>query len=331
MYSFLSNIYPKKFKNMYYELLDYFDIKVRKEFILGTVMFFSIGLGLSIAFQFSTQFLGGLPPILSLLIFFLGFFILIQVLFYSIVSMVATNRAKYIESVLPDSLELISANLRAGMTIDRAMMAANRKEFGHLNILLTNVSREVSTGKEISEALMNMTRKVKSEKFARTIELIIMAIRSGGELSRLLGQVADNLVHQRIIEEKIKAGVTTYLIFIGAAVVFAAPFLYGLSSVFVKIIIGSFGNVNMPANSQAAMPFSISISPEMAIFLPPFVKFYAALSLATLGIMSSFLLGQIKAGKARFGLTYIPFIVGFSMGTYFIISSGAAYLFGSIM
>jgi pilus assembly protein TadC len=328
MYSFLANFYPKKTKAAFYKLLDYFDLQVRKEFVMGSLFFFTIGITLSFALQFSTSLLKTIPSMLSLFLVWIGSFVLIHLIIYSILSIIALNRGRFIEGILPDALELISANLRAGLTIDRALVASNRKEFGYLNYLLNIVGKEVSTGKSVTDALMDMTKKVNSEKFSRTMELITTAMKSGGELSKLLGQVAENLIHQKNIEDKIKAGVSTYLIFIGAAVSFAAPFLYGLSSVFVDIIISSFSSVEIPPNAQ--MPFSLSLSKDMAAFLPGYVRFYATMSLSTLAIMSSFLLGLIKRGKAKFGIVYIPFILGMSMLTYIGISFGAQYLFSSI-
>jgi pilus assembly protein TadC len=328
MYSFLSNLYPAKFREKFYIELGYFETRIRKEFILGTLLFFSIGISLSVSFQFSLELLSSLTPILAFAIMFFATLILLNVLVYSVLSIIAINRGRFIENVLPDALELISANLRAGMTIDRALIASNRKEFGYLNYLFNIVGKEVTTGKEIGDSLIGITKKVKSERFARSVELIVMAMKSGGEMSRLLSQVAENLVHQRNIEEKIKAGVTTYLIFIGVAVCFAAPFLYGLSSVFVKIMVSSFAGVEIPPNTN--IPFSIDMDPKLAAFLPGFVKQYAALSLGTLGIMSSFLLGMIRKGKAKFGISYIPAMLTFTLLIYYAVSFAANLLFSSI-
>lgn len=331
MYSFLSNLYPEKAREEFLSLLSYFEVQVRKEFILGSIFFFVLGSSLIISFQFSRKILFMLPPVLALIIISIASFIVLHLLVYSIISMIATNRGRFIEKILPDALQLIAANLRAGMTIDRALLASNRKEFGYLNYLFIIVGKEISTGTEVSEALLNMTKRVKSEKFAKSLELIVMAMRSGGELSRLLGQVAENLVHQQNIEDKIRAGVTTYLIFIGAAVSFAAPFLYALSTVFVNIIITSFGNVDIPAEAMRNMPFTIKMTPEQVIFLPDFVKMYSMICLMTLGVMSSFLLGLIKKGKVKFGITYIPIIVGSSMLIYFVVRGGALFIFGSVI
>jgi len=329
MYSFFSNFYPKFIKEYLFSQFDYFSLNVRREFIVGSIFFFSIGIALSIAFQFSKSFFETLHPFVALILMFGLSFGIIQFLVYTIISIIITNRGRFVEKILPDALQLISANLRAGMTIDRALVASNRVEFGYFNQQFTVVGKEISTGTEVSDALMNMTRRIKSRKFEKSVGLIVTGMRSGGELSRLLSEVAENLVQQKNVEEKIKNSVTTYLIFIGAAVGFAAPMLYGLSTVIVKVIVETFASVEVPPSAN--MPFSISISEESALFLPEFIKSYTTLSLVTLGLTASFLLGLIKKGKIKYGITYIPIIVIFSIIVYRLVAAGANMLFSSLL
>jgi len=329
MYEYLSHLYPENLRNKLFKHFDYFAIKVRREFIVGAILFFTIGISLSIGFQFSKNIFENTNPILALIFTFTIVIVSIQTMIYTIISMIATNRGRFVEAILPDALQLIAANLRAGMTIDRALIASNRAEFGYFNEQFIIVGKEISTGTEISEALINMTKRVKSVKFSKSISLIVTGMSSGGELSRLLGEVAENLVHEKTIEEKVRTNVTTYLIFIGTAAGFAAPLLYGLSTVIVKIIVNVFASVDVPANTN--MPFSISMSDEVAAFMPDFVKTYATTSLLTLGIMASFLLGLIKKGEAKYGMSYIPLMVGMSMIIFWAVSTGAMALFSVIM
>ncbi|MFT4303005.1 MAG: type II secretion system F family protein [Candidatus Woesearchaeota archaeon] len=330
MYEYFSFLYPKGTRKKLMQNLEYLAPRARKEFILGAILFFSLGISLSISFHYAKQVLPDLNPILALLTLVIITFIGIQVIIYSILGMIATNRGTFIELILPDALQLISANLRAGMTIDRALIQANRPEFGYFNKEFTIVGKEISTGTEIKDALINMTKRVKSQKFSKAISLIVMGMKSGGELSHLLSEVAQNLVQQRNVEEKIKSNVTSYLIFIGAAVGFAAPMLYGLSTVIVKVIVNTFSSITAPP-ATVNMPLMVTMNPEVAEFLPDFIYGYARISLAILAIISSTLLGVIKKGSAKYGLNYIPMLVGFGFLFFWLVSKGAATLFDSIL
>src|SRR3990167_8745149 len=102
-------------------------------------------------------------------------------------------RIKKIEDVFPDFLQLMASNLRAGMTIDRAMLLSARPEFAPLDSEILNVGKDITTGKSVESALLGMSKRIKSEKIDKTIFLIISGIRAGGNLAILLEQTASGL------------------------------------------------------------------------------------------------------------------------------------------
>ena len=329
MYEYFSQLYPKRVKDAFFSQLSYFNLRLRKEFVLGAMLFFSVMVTLSFALQFSRQIFPRMPVSLALLVVFLLSLFLIHMFIFSIISMIATSRGKFIDLILPDALQLIAANLRAGMTIDRALMAATRPEFGAFNDQFIIVGKEISTGTRIADALRNMTKRVKSDKFDRSVKLIVTGMESGGELSRLLSEVAENLVHQKTIEDKVRASVSTYLIFIGSAAGFAAPILYGLSTAIVTVIVDTFSSVDIPPGAN--VPFTIQMSEDTAALLPDFVMLYTRVSMLTLSIMACFVLGLINKGDIKFGLKYIPLLVGCGMSVYFGVSFAANALFNAIL
>ena len=56
-------------------------------------------------------------------------FIISFLTFHFILSVIAENRAKTVEEVLPDVLKLVAINLKSGMTVDRALLLSARPEF----------------------------------------------------------------------------------------------------------------------------------------------------------------------------------------------------------
>ena len=68
-------------------------------------------------------------------------------------------KAKFMEKVLPDALQLMSSNLRAGMTPERALLLAARSEFGPLSDEINRVGKEVAVGKGVDEALLDITKE----------------------------------------------------------------------------------------------------------------------------------------------------------------------------
>ena len=143
------------------------------------------------------------PPWLVFIVAFAGF----QITVYMWIGLNVDAKAKFVEKVLPDALQLMSSNLRAGLTPDRALLLSSRPEFGPLSEELNKVGREIAVGKEIDKALMKMTERIRSEKLTKTMLLIVSGLRSGGELASLLDQTARNLRAQEFVDQKIRSSI----------------------------------------------------------------------------------------------------------------------------
>lgn len=310
MYRFLSKFYPEKIKKSYYRLLSYSTIKYHPDYFLGFVLFFGLGLSLAMTFYLGVFFK----------IYFWGTFLLLFFLMETSVYMVlllrADAKARFVESILPDALQLMSSNLRAGLTTDRALLLSARPEFGPLQDEINMVGKEITMGKEIAHALTNMTRRIKSEKLEKTIYLIIAGLKSGGELSSLLEQAAHNIRQQRFVEERIRSNVLMYVIFIFGAVGFGAPLLFGLSSFLVQVLTVTMAEVEIPQTSLSSqLPLSFA---QMSID-SNFVITFAVISLITTSILGGLVLGSISSGRERDGIKFIPVLIVLSLSVFFLV------------
>lgn len=223
---------PMKYKNFLKKQMIYAGIKedIIDKFI-GFSFFFTIFLGFVMSFDF--WLIGwGLNGILS----GIGGGLFLLVVIQLSVILIADARAAEIEKVLPDALQLISANVRAGMTIDRAIWLAARPEFGVLEEELKRAGTNTIGGKTIKVALMEMAARIKSNLLEKTFRLVIEGIESGGELAHLLEETARNVRTVQSLRKEIKSSVTTYSIFIFFAAVLGAPALYAISLFFVEIM-----------------------------------------------------------------------------------------------
>ncbi|MFQ6055173.1 MAG: type II secretion system F family protein, partial [Methanosarcinales archaeon] len=126
---------------------------------------------------------------------------------------------------LPDVLQLISANVRAGMTVDKAIWLSARPEFGILEEEVRKVGAKTMGGKPINLALKEMSKKIKSKILDRTVKLIIEGIESGGDLAKLLDETSSNIRTTQSLRKEIRSSVMMYSIFILFAAVLGAPML----------------------------------------------------------------------------------------------------------
>ncbi len=318
LFKTLSRIYPRKLKESYKKIFTFASAKTKAEDLIGIIFVSSIILSvLSCLFSYSS-----IENYVFLL--FPAVIIIIHVLTFSLMTLRADARGKAIEEVLPDALQLMSSNLKAGLTTDKALMLAVKPEFGPLADELNIVGKEVIMGKDIGKAMIDMSARVKSEKLKEVALLIEAGLKSGGQLVALLNQTAQNLRNQKFVEEKIRSSVFMYFIFIFSAISFGAPLLFGLSSFLVDVLSISLGSMDIP---QTAMQLPISLS-QISV-TPSFIMTYVIICLITTSILGSLVLGLIRKGKEREGLKYAPILIALALAVFFLVRTIISNTFGA--
>ncbi|MBU1623023.1 MAG: type II secretion system F family protein [Nanoarchaeota archaeon] len=296
----IAKIVPRKVRIKVRTNLDFTTIKANVDYLIGGVLVLSVLFGVLFGFLLSLFF--NYPWWL----FSSGSFVVLLGLAYVYLMLAIDKKAARIEESLPDALQLMASNLRAGMTPDKALLLSARPEFGILKDEIDLVGRKVAMGTSIGFALMEMTTRVKLKRLSRAVELINSGLDSGGSLAMLLEMTANNLQDQFLIDKKIKASITMYVIFIFSAAAVITPFLFGLSSFLIDILKNSLSQIEIPTGASTMMPIKIAEIKISAEFLTGFIITFLSVN----GLMASMLLGQIAKGKKRAGLSYfIPLIL----------------------
>ncbi|MCH8003363.1 MAG: type II secretion system F family protein [Nanoarchaeota archaeon] len=265
---------------------------------------------------------------LWILVFIILLFIL-WVLFYIVVDLKIFKRKVDIEDVLPDYLQLTASNIKAGMTIDRALWYAVRPRFGVLAKEIEIVAKETMRGEDLKTALQKFADKYESVLLKRSISLLIEGLEAGGEIGNLLNKIAINIQENKIMKKEMSANVTTYVIFISFATIAAAPVLFALSGVLIRVITNlgsSLGDVTTAA-STAGLALSFS---GAGIKYSDF-RIFALVSLIITSFFSAVIISTIKKGNAKLGLRYIPIFIFVSITLFFIADIVLGKLLGVIL
>lgn len=317
-----TKLLPRRVREKYEENARYARIK-DVERTLGTYIIFGVVLAVISGFIFSRFF--STPTAIVLALVTLAF---IEIFFSYTIILKADSLAKKIEKVLPDALQLMASNLRAGMTTERALLMSSRIEFGELKQEIDKVGREIATGKGIAYSLRDMASRYKSEKLKKSVQLINSGLAAGGELASLLEQISSNLRESEFVEKKVRTNVLLYVIFISTSIVIGAPALFGLSSFLIEVLTKQIGAIDVPPTILSQLPFSlnnVSITPE-------FIMIYLLIMLTTTSILGGLVLGLISRGEERAGVKYIPILLAISLIVFFsvraIIRSVLAGIFG---
>ena len=300
IYRAFSLLIPKKIRINLEEAIELIKISPRPPvfagFLVSNIILVSLLAGFSVGFFLNK----------SALITSASVFIFLILGIYFIIILAKDKRIRMIEETLPDALQLMSSNLRSGMSPDRAFLLSARPEFGPLQEEISFIGRKVALGNNISMALTEMALKIKSKRLIRSVELINSSIRSGGSLATLLEATSKELREQNLIDLRIKASITMYIIFIFSAITFISPVLFGLSTYLVEILRNTFAQIDLTSISATNIPISISNITITKAFLNNFIAIFIIAN----SFMTSMLLGLIGKGKRRSGLKYFfPMII----------------------
>ncbi len=270
-------------------------------------------IGILIGLIFSSIFLLITKKLIISIIFVILIPVSIVTYFYFLIQLKKYRRVKKMEEVFPDFLQLMSSNLRAGITIDRSMLLSVREEFDPLDKEINKTGREIATGKSMETSLLNMARRIGSEKIKKTIILIISGMGAGGNLATLLEQTGTNMRESDFIEKKAASNVLMYVIFIFVAVAMGAPALFALSTVLIQTLTNLLSGI--PEVSSVALPFTLS---KISVS-PTFITYFSLVFIIVIDLLAALILGLVSKGEEKEGLKYFPPILIISLIIFFTI------------
>ena len=241
------------------------------------------------------------------------------------------QRKKEVEEVLADFLLLTSANVRAGMTIDKALWHAVRPRFGVLAKEIETVAKKTLSGENLEVALNDFGNSYDSALLKRSVSLLIEGIEAGGEIGDLLNNIALDIQETNLMKKEMSSSVTTYAIFISFASTMAAPFLFALAGQILKVVtkIGSRIGTS-PQSMQNSGGFQFSFSGGGAIKYGNFIIF-AVSTLVTTSIISQIIVATIRKGDAKEAVMNIPITIAVSLTLFFVIGHFLGVFLGGMI
>ena len=257
-------------------------------------------------------------------LFFATLFIL---LIYFYLDLKIYHRTKRMEEQLPDFLQVLSANLKAGMTFEKALWAAIKPRFGILGSEMAKASKKVMTGYEISKALTELSDRYDSLMLRRTVDLIISEAESGGNVAELIDRLVDNLKQTKALKDEMSASAIAYVIFISIIVVVISPLLFALSFHLLILILNFIGSISVAAQRGVALPFVFS---KVNVNKEDF-RLFSIVAILVISFFSSLIVAIVEKGDMKSGLKYIPIYVFGSMMFYFLFMKVLGTLFAGIL
>lgn len=291
----------------------------------GFVFLYSIAISVGV-FLLSSIFLTILLAVILAGVSFAGF----QGIIYVMLVLIADSRGSEVEEILPDALLLMAANIRAGMSLDRAVWLSARPEFGPLEEEIKRVGRKVLGGENMEKALLEMKKRIKSNILDRAVRLITEGIKSGGEMAHLLEETASDIRNSQEMHREVKSNVMMYSIFIIFASVFGAPLLFSISLYFIETTNSLWGEQMATTQKGFEEMGGFIEMQEPQVTVGELQLFSIACILLTT-FSGALIIGLIQSGKEKTGLKYAPLMSGGGLAIFFIAKIVVSGLFGSFV
>ncbi len=275
--------------------------------LYGGVFVLSIIFTVIIHFIFVSNIIKNVNPVfiafasfISLTLIEFSVILVIFLFFWLYYEFIIFNRTRVIEEVLPDFLEEVSVNLRAGMSFDNALWNSIQPEFGVLEKEIEIVSKKVMAGYDTEEALKEFGEKYNSTLLQESIDMIVVGLKSGTNISELIEKIVENVKEASYLKKELIASVTSYVIFITITAIIISPVLFALSFNLMEIIQG-LGEKLTITSSYSALPFNFAyktINPEDFIM-------FSKICIIIIAIVSSMIIADLREGSIKAGLKYL--------------------------
>ncbi|MFH1056472.1 MAG: type II secretion system F family protein [Candidatus Micrarchaeota archaeon] len=105
----------------------------------------------------------------------------------------ANDRALQVDKALPFALRQLATQLKAGVSFYKSLSSITKAEYGLLSTEFEFVLRDLDSGLSNDEALKSLLMRNKSEGLRNAVLQIIRAMKTGGNLSEVISEIADDV------------------------------------------------------------------------------------------------------------------------------------------
>ncbi len=176
--------------------------------------------------------------------------VVIPILIIGLPIIMKERRDGHIEEAIPDVFEELATSLRAGATIEQALLDLTKIQKGPLIDELKTALQDMEGGFSFEEALENLISRVDIVMLKRIFKIVIDGKKAGGELANILDAVASDAREMARLSRERMSKTLMYVIFIFAAGSVVAPLIFGFVTEigFMVANVGATVEVENPLN-----------------------------------------------------------------------------------
>jgi flagellar protein FlaJ len=222
---------------------------------------------------------------------------------------------KAMEQKFPEFLRDVVEGTRAGMSLPQSIQNTETGSYGPLDERIEKMNAQLDWGIPFGQVLRTFGEETGSDVILRSVDTIIQAYQSGGNIQDVLESVGDNIRTLRQLKEERESqlygemitGYVVFFIFIGILVALTGYLLPSLAS--AQSSLGSSGGFSAFGGGSANLQENITLYES---WFQRLVFIQAIFSGLIIGKLSE---GELKAGFKHMG---ILFAIGYLAVTFFL-------------
>lgn len=231
------------------------------------------------------------------------------------VKYVQYKQRKAMEEKFPEFLRDVVEGTRAGMSLPQAIRNTETGSYGPLDEKIEKMNAQLDWGIPFGQVLRNFGEETDSDVILRSVDTIIQAYQSGGNIQDVLESVGDNIRTLRQLKEERESqlygemitGYIVFFIFIGILVALTSYLLPSLAS--AQESLGGSGGFSAFGGGGGNLQENITLYEK---WFRNLVFIQAIFSGLIIGKLSE---GELKAGFKHMG---ILFAIGYLAVTFFL-------------
>ncbi len=180
---------------MHFTVIQYLGVTVVSSFIFSLMIFFLLVLAGVFLVNVALANTVTMSLIVSIVLFFLMILVLLIV-----PSSVAKKRADALDVELPFALRHIATELRAGIGLNKTLQTIAVSDYGALSEEFARTLNEIEEGTEEKTALKKLGNRTKSNALREALNHVVRAMKTGGNLSDTMEDVAEEVSHNLILK-----------------------------------------------------------------------------------------------------------------------------------
>jgi archaeal flagellar protein FlaJ len=207
-----------------------------------------------------------------------------------------------IDDAVPSLLADVSAAVKTGINLDRALEMAADRDYGPLSVELRKLRTQLKLGVPFEEAIERMIARVKTNMVKRTFSLLVQANRAGGRIEQLLDVIQADANELFLLEKERRTAIRPYVVIIYIAFgVFLAVSVLLVDSFFTQVL-------QQHATGAAAGQFG-SLS---GLTLPTVKDLFLQMALIE-AIFGGFGAGKLGEGSFSGGFKHVLIMAGITV------------------